>query len=81
MTDDRLLMVGARTKQNFADFVLHVEFRTPYLRSPGHSAIFLQNSYHLAVAGRSFGSGTCSDLGCGGIRWVRRRRETLSSRR
>jgi hypothetical protein len=71
MTDDRLLMVGARTKQNFTNFVLHVEFRAPYLRSPGHSAIFLQNSYHLAMAGRSFGFGTCSDLGCGGIRWVR----------
>lgn len=71
MTDDKLLMVGARTKQNFTDFVLHVEFRVPYLRSPGHSAIFLQNSFHLAVAGRSFGSGMCSDLGCGGIRWVR----------
>jgi hypothetical protein len=71
MTADRLLMVGARTKRSFTDFLLHVEFRVPYLRSPGHSAVFLQNSYHLAVAGRSFGSGTASDLGCGGIRWVR----------
>jgi Domain of Unknown Function (DUF1080) len=71
MTDDRLLMIGARTRQSFTDFLLHVEFRAPYLRSPGHSAVFLQNSFHLAVAGRSFGSGTQSDLGCGGIRWVR----------
>jgi hypothetical protein len=71
MTDDKLLMVGARTKRSFTDFRLHLEFRVPYLRSPGHSAVFLQNSYHLAVAGRSFGSGAHSDLGCGGIRWVR----------
>lgn len=71
MTEDKLLMVGARTKQNFSDFLLHLEFRVPYLRSPGHSAVFLQNSYHLAVAGRSFGTGVLSDLGCGGIRWVR----------
>jgi len=71
MTDDKLLMVGARTKQSFTDFLLHLEFRVPYLRSPGHSAVFLQNSYHLAVAGRSFGAGAHSDLGCGGIRWVR----------
>ncbi len=71
MTEDKLLTVGARTKRNFADFLLHLEFRVPYLRSPGHSAVFLQNSYHLAVAGRSFGTGTLSDLGCGGIRWVR----------
>lgn len=71
MTEDKLLMVGARTKQNFTDFLLHVEFRVPYLRSPGHSAVFLQNSYHLAAAGRPFGSGSASDLGCGGIRWIR----------
>lgn len=71
ISEDRLLMVGARTKRSFTDFFLHVEFRAPYLRSPGHSAVFLQNSYHLAVAGRSFGAGSMSDLGCGGIRWVR----------
>ena len=71
MTDDKLLMIGARTKQSFTEFSLHLEFRVPYLRSPGHSAVFLQNSYHLAVAGRSFGTGAVSDLGCGGIRWVR----------
>lgn len=71
MTEDKLLMVGARTKQSFTEFLLHVEFRVPYLRSPGHSAVFLQNSYHLAAAGGSFGSGSASDLGCGGIRWVR----------
>lgn len=71
VNDDKLLMVGARTRQSFTDFALHVEFRVPYLRSPGHSAVFLQDSYHLAVAGRSFGSGTLSDLGCGGLRWVR----------
>lgn len=71
MTDDKLLMVNARTRRNFRDFQLHVEFRVPYLRSPGHSAIFLQNSYHLAAAGRSFGTAALSDLGCGGIRWVR----------
>jgi hypothetical protein len=71
MTDDKLLMVGARTRQDFRSFLLHLEFRVPYLRSPGHSAVFLQNSFHLAVAGRSFGSGVLSDLGCGGIRWVR----------
>jgi hypothetical protein len=71
MSEDKLLMVGARTQRSFKDFTLHLEFRVPYVRSPGHSAVFLQNSYHLAVAGRSFGSGTASDLGCGGIRWVR----------
>src|SRR5262249_20149682 len=61
MTEDKLLMVGARTQRSFRDFHLHLEFRVPYVRSPGHSAVFLQNSYHLAVAGRSFSSGTASD--------------------
>jgi hypothetical protein len=72
MTEDRLLMIPARTKQSFTDFNLHVEFRIPYRRpNSGHSGIYLQNSYHLAVSSRSFGPSTLSDMGCGGIRWVR----------
>jgi hypothetical protein len=71
MTEDKLLMVGARTKRSFTDFTLHVEFRIPYMRNPGLSAVFLQNSYHLGIAARSFGPFAVTDLGCGGIRWVR----------
>ena len=77
MTEDKLLMIPARTKQSFTDFILHVEVRVPYRRPhSGPSGIYLQNSYHLAVLSRS--ATTLSDLGGGGIRWVRAPDENLS---
>jgi hypothetical protein len=72
MTEDRLLSIPARTNRKFTDFHLHAEVRIPYCRPPsGHSGIYLQNSYHLAISAGSFGAASTSDLGCGGIRWVR----------
>ncbi len=79
MTDDKLLSIPARTTQKFNDFQLHVEVRIPYCRPPsGHSGIYLQNSYHLAVSAGSFGASSTSDLACGGIRWVRAPDENMS---
>lgn len=79
MTEDKALSIPARTKRSFTDFELHVEVRIPYGRPPsGHSGIYLQNSYHLAISARSFGANSTSDLGCGGIRWVKVPDENMS---
>lgn len=79
MTADKLLMIPARTRESFTDFHLHVEVRIPYCRpQSGHSGVYLQNSYHLAVSAGSFGASSISDLGCGGIRWVRAPDENMS---
>jgi hypothetical protein len=79
MTEDRCLAIPARTRGKFTEFLLHVEFRIPYCRPPGgHSGIYLQNSYHLAISARSFGSSSLSDMDCGGFRWVRAPDENMS---
>jgi hypothetical protein len=79
MTADKLLSIPARTRAKFTDFVLHVEVRIPYSRPQGgHSGIYLQNSYHLAISAGSFGASSIGDLGCGGIRWVRGPDENMS---
>lgn len=79
MTTDKLLSIPARTKDKFTDFHLHVEVHIPYCRPQGgHSGIYLQNSYHLAISAGSFGASSIGDLGCGGIRWVRGADENMS---
>jgi hypothetical protein len=54
MTDDRLLMEGTQTKQNFKDFSLHLEFMTsfmPQARGQGrsNSGVFLDGRYEIQV--------------------------------
>src|SRR5262249_23178974 len=50
LTEDKLLMSGARTKQAFKDFTLHVEFRIPYqCRLNGNSGVYLQNIYEIKI--------------------------------
>lgn len=54
MTDDRLLMIGADTKQPVRDFTLHVEFRTPYMpqargQGRGNSGVYIQGRYEVQI--------------------------------
>lgn len=70
MSDDHLLMQGARTQQKFGDFHLHVEFRLPYKpfargQGRGNSGLYLQSRYELQMLD-SFGL-TGESNECGGI--------------
>jgi hypothetical protein len=50
LTEDKLLMAGARTRQKFKDFTLHVEFRIPYqCKLNGNSGVFLQDIYEIQI--------------------------------
>ena len=70
MTEDKLLQVGTRTKQKFADFTLHLEFRTPFMPSArgqgrGNSGMYLLDQYECQVLD-SFGlEGRNNE--CGGL--------------
>ena len=68
--DGRLLGVAARTKQKFANFNLHLEFRTPFMpyargQARGNSGMYLLDQYECQVLD-SFGL-TGEDNECGGI--------------
>ncbi|OAI48992.1 hypothetical protein AYO44_00905 [Planctomycetaceae bacterium SCGC AG-212-F19] len=66
MTDDKLLLVPAVTKQRFHDFTIHAEFRVPYpCPSRGNSGLILQNCYEIQILD-SFGA-DASPSGCGGL--------------
>jgi hypothetical protein len=75
MTDDKLLMPEAITKQKFQSFTLHAEFRTPFqpedgnepktAQHRGNSGIYLQNRYEIQILD-SFGLEPKNDY-CGGF--------------
>lgn len=72
LTEDKYLQPkgDARSKQNFGDFTLHLEFRTPYMptasgQARGNSGIYLQDRYELQILD-SFGLEGLDDE-CGGI--------------
>lgn len=59
ITDDHLLNVGTETKSAYRDFVMHIEFRTPYMpksrgQARGNSGVYLQRRYEVQVVD-SFG--------------------------
>jgi len=68
--DSHLLGGGTKSKQKFADFTLHVEFRTPFKpaargQARGNSGVYLQDRYEVQVLD-SFGlKGENNE--CGGI--------------
>lgn len=54
MTDDGLLVAGATSRQEFQDFRLHLEFRTPYKpaargQERGNSGVYAQGRYEVQV--------------------------------
>ncbi len=70
MTEDGLLMQGAKSVATFGDFSLHIEFRLPYQptargQGRGNSGLYLQGRYEVQMLD-SFGlSG--KDNECGGV--------------
>jgi Domain of Unknown Function (DUF1080) len=70
MEDGNLLGVPATTKQTFEDFLLHVEFETPFMprsrgQGRGNSGVYLADQYEVQVLD-SFGLEGL-DNECGGI--------------
>jgi mono/diheme cytochrome c family protein len=54
ITDDGLLEAGTTTKQNFKDYTLHLEFRTPYApkargQGRGNSGVYHQGRYETQI--------------------------------
>ncbi len=70
MTDDGLLMHGVTSHDTFDDFVLHLEFRTPYMpyasgQGRGNSGCYLQGRYEVQVLDSFALEGKNNE--CGGI--------------
>lgn len=69
LEDGQLLGVGTRTKDQFKDFTLHLEFRTPFMptargQQRGNSGMYLNDQYEFQVLD-SFGL-TGENNECGG---------------
>ncbi|MCC7087367.1 MAG: DUF1080 domain-containing protein [Pirellulales bacterium] len=70
MTAEKLLEVGAVSKHKFANFLMHLEFRTPFMpnacgQGRGNSGVYLQNRYEVQLLD-TFGL-QGKDHECGGI--------------
>lgn len=70
LQEGKYLGVGTRTHQKFADFTLHLEFRTPFMptargQGRGNSGMYLADQYECQILD-SFGL-TGEDNECGGI--------------
>jgi hypothetical protein len=70
IVEDHLLGVPAKTKQKFENFLLHIEFRTPFMpfsrgQGRGNSGVYLADQYEVQVLD-SFGLEGL-DNECGGI--------------
>ncbi len=70
MSSNALLIPGTRTKKTFQDYVLHVEFRTPFMphargQARGNSGVYHQGRYETQILD-SFGLKGVNNE-CGGI--------------
>lgn len=75
LEDGKLLGVGSRTKEKFRDFILHLEFRSPYMptktgQARGNSGMYLLDQYECQILD-SFGlSGENNE--CGGFYTIKK---------